>query len=113
MTNQEREAVFNRCLNWVQNQNNQDNQENHAGKLALGLPLCYAAARNHGGSLMAISRYKVGSMFIFSMPDRAPTYSQTARQRESFFYDDNGFDPVLLALSDAAPLEAFSVRNRY
>lgn len=108
MSDQEREAVFQRCISWDQEQNSLS-----PAKLSLGLPLCHAAARNHGGTLMALSRRGIGSTFMLSIPNRAPTYMQTARQRETMDFDDNGFDPVLLALADAAPVEAFSVRNRY
>ena len=108
MSDQEREAVFQRCISWDQEQNSLS-----PAKLSLGLPLCHAAARNHGGTLMALSRRGIGSTFMISMPNRTPTYMQTARQRETMDFDDNGFDPVLLALADAAPVEAFSVRNRY
>ena len=105
MTTQEREAVFERCLRWKQ-------ERTYPEKLSLGLSLCYAAIRNHGGAMMGLSRRGVGSMFILSMPNRVPTFMQTARQREAE-PDDSGFDPVLLALADAAPVEAFSVQNRY
>ena len=108
MSDQEREAVFQRCISWDQEQNSLS-----PAKLSLGLPLCHAAARNHGGTLMALSKRGIGSTFMISMPNRTPTYMQTARQRETMDFDDNGFDPVLLALADAAPVEAFSVRNRY
>ena len=106
MTNQERETVFERCLT------RETEKSPYPQKLSLGLPLCYEAAYNHGGTLMGVSKRGVGSMFILSMPNRIPTYMQTARQRK-VEADDNGFDPVLLALADAAPLEAFSVQNRY
>ncbi len=75
--------------------------------LGLGLALCRGIAQGHGGTITAESRRGKGSRFTFSMPDRL---IQTTLSDVPFDYS-GGFNPALMALSDALPPEAFKIRN--
>lgn len=74
----------------------------------LGLLLCRRLARTQDGTLMAESTVGRGSRFILSLP---------LRQGEPDISDipmdyAGGFNPVLLALADAMPPEAFRLRDQ-
>ncbi len=76
--------------------------------LGLGLPICQHIAERHGGTMMAESRPGQGSRFTLSLPDRR--CGNTDVSDVPFDYS-GGFNPVLLALADALPPEAFSQRH--
>lgn len=76
--------------------------------LGLGLPICQHIAEGHGGTMMAESRPGQGSRFTLSLPDRR--CGNTDVSDVPFDYS-GGFNPVLLALADALPPEAFSQRH--
>lgn len=76
--------------------------------LGLGLALCRGIAQGHGGAITAESRQGKGSRFTFSMPDRL---SQAVFSDVPFDYS-GGFNRALMALADALPPEAFTIRNR-
>ena len=74
----------------------------------LGLFLCRRIAERHGGTLMAVSQVGKGSRFTLSLPDRQVdgTVSDVP------FDYAGGFNPTLLALADALPVEAFLIRGQ-
>ena len=74
--------------------------------LGLGLPLCQAIARGHGGRLLLQSGPE-GTTVTVSLPDRRCT--KTVLQEPPFAY--GGFHPVLLGLADALPYTAFTRKN--
>lgn len=76
--------------------------------VGLGLSLCRRIAEAHGGTLMAESRPGKGSRFTLSLPDR-----QSGRQVQDIRFDySGGFNRTLLALADALPARAFSIRSQ-
>jgi len=75
--------------------------------LGLGLALCRGIARGHGGVITAESHLGKGSRFTFSMPDRLSGSSLS----DVLFDRGGGFNRTLVALSDALPPEAFTIRN--
>ena len=76
--------------------------------LGLGLSICQHIAERHGGAMMAESKPGQGSRFTLSLPDRR--CGQVDVSDVPFDYN-GGFNPVLLALADALPPEAFSQRH--
>lgn len=76
--------------------------------IGLGLLLCRRIAARHGGTLMAESQVDKGSRFTLSLPDRKVdgTVSDVP------FDYAGGFNPTLLPLADALPVQAFLVRNQ-
>lgn len=74
----------------------------------LGLFLCRRIAERHGGTLMAVSQVDRGSRFTLSLPDRQVdgTVSDVP------FDYAGGFNPTLLALADALPVQAFLIRGQ-
>lgn len=74
----------------------------------LGLPLCHRLAKAHDSTLVAESTVGRGSRFILSLPDRQaePDVSDIPMDYTG------GFNPVLLALADALPPEAFRLRDQ-
>ena len=76
--------------------------------VGLGLSLCRRIAEAHGGTLMAESRPGKGSRFTLSLPDR-----QSGQQVQDIRFDySGGFNRTLLALADALPARAFSIRSQ-
>lgn len=75
--------------------------------LGLGLPLCQAIARGHGGRLLLQSGPE-GITVTVSLPDRRCT--KTVLREPPFAYG-GGFHPVLLGLADALPYTAFTRKN--
>ena len=75
--------------------------------LGLGLPLCQAIARGHGGRLLLQSGPE-GTTVTVSLPDRRCT--KTVLREPPFAYG-GGFHPVLLGLADALPYTAFTRKN--
>ena len=76
--------------------------------LGLGLPICQHIAERHGGTMIAESRPGQGSRFTLSLPDRR---CGTADVSDVKFDYSGGFNPLLLALADALPPQAFSQRH--
>jgi len=76
--------------------------------LGLGLPLCRRLAEGQGGTLMAESRKGRGSRFTLSLPDQQ---KGTGVSDVAVDYS-GGFNPTLLSLADALPVEAFLIRNQ-
>ena len=76
--------------------------------LGLGLSICQHIAERHGGAMMAESKPGQGSRFTLSLPNRR--CGQVDVSDVPFDYN-GGFNPVLLALADALPPEAFSQRH--
>ena len=76
--------------------------------LGLGLPICQHIAERHGGTMIAESRPGQGSRFTLSLPDRR---CGTADVSDVKFDYNGGFNPLLLALADALPPQAFSQRH--
>lgn len=76
--------------------------------MGLGLFLCRRIAERHGGTLMAESQVGRGSRFTLSLPDRQVdgTVSDVP------FDYAGGFNPTLLALADALPVQAFLIRGQ-
>ena len=77
------------------------------GGSGLGLPLCQAIARGHGGRLLLQSGPE-GTTVTVSLPDRRCT--KTVLREPPFAYG-GGFHPVLLGLADALPYTAFTRKN--
>ena len=75
--------------------------------LGLGLALCQGIAQGHGGVITAQSSPGKGSRFTFSMPDRL---SESTFSDVPFDYT-GGFNRTLMALADAMPPEAFTIRS--
>lgn len=75
--------------------------------LGLGLALCQGIAKGHGGIMTAESHQGKGSRFTFSMPDRL----SGAMLSDVRFDYSGGFNRALMALSNALPPEAFTIRN--
>lgn len=76
--------------------------------LGLGLPICQHIAEQHGGTMMADSMPGQGARFTLSFPDRR---CGTLDVSDVKFDYSGGFNPVLLALSDGLPVQAFLQRN--
>ena len=76
--------------------------------MGLGLFLCRRIAERHGGTLMAESQVGRGSRFTLSLPDQQVdgTVSDVP------FDYAGGFNPTLLALADALPVQAFLIRGQ-
>ena len=72
--------------------------------LGLGLPICQHIAEGHGGTLMAESRIGQGARFTLSFPDRRCGILDVSDIKCDY---SGGFNPVLLALADALPSQAF------
>ena len=92
------ENVFERCLL-------PDRLDPPPHGLGLGLPICRKIARDHGGSILLESREGEGTTVVVSLPNK-----RSVTQRLNTFKVDyaGGFDPVLLELADALPLQAFT-----
>ena len=76
--------------------------------LGLGLPICQHIAEGHGGTMIAESRPGQGARFTLSFPDRR---CGTLDVSDIKFDYSGGFNPVLLALADALPPQAFLQRH--
>ena len=72
------------------------------------LRLCRRIAEGHGGVLMAESQVGKGSRFTLSLPDQQ---KGTGVSDVAVDYS-GGFNPTLLSLADALPVEAFLIRNQ-
>ena len=88
----------------------QERRDPYPHGLGLGLPLCRRIAEGHGGSILAQSKPGRGSRFIVSIPDLPPV-SDEVEVSDAFFDATGGFNPMLLALSDSLPLDAFHIRS--
>ncbi|SFP26544.1 Histidine kinase-, DNA gyrase B-, and HSP90-like ATPase [Oscillibacter sp. PC13] len=77
--------------------------------LGLGLFLCHRIAEAHGGSIMAESRAGKGTRFTVSLPDRQAGSPSVSDVPNAY---SNGFNKILMALSDALPSSAFLLRNQ-
>ena len=73
--------------------------------LGLGLPLCRRIAQGHGGSLVVSSRKGEGTAVTVRLPDRR---SGVTLVRQPPFHYAGGFNPVLVELADALPVQAFT-----
>ena len=73
--------------------------------LGLGLPLCRRIAQGHGGSLVVSSRQGEGTAVPVRLPDRR---SGVTLVRQPLFHYAGGFNPVLVELADALPVQAFT-----
>ena len=73
--------------------------------LGLGLPLCRRIAQGHGGSLVVSSRQGEGTAVTVRLPDRR---SGVTLVRQPLFHYAGGFNPVLVELADALPVQAFT-----
>lgn len=73
--------------------------------LGLGLPLCRRIAQGHGGSLVVSSREGEGTAVTVRLPDRR---SSVTLVRELPFHYAGGFNPALVELADALPVQAFT-----
>ena len=73
--------------------------------LGLGLPLCRRIAQGHGGSLVVSSRDGQGTTVTVRLPDRR---SGVTLVRQPLFHYAGGFNPVLVELADALPVQAFT-----
>ena len=73
--------------------------------LGLGLPLCRRIAQGHGGSLVVSSRQGEGTAVTVRLPDRR---SGVTLMRQPLFHYAGGFNPVLVELADALPVQAFT-----
>ena len=73
--------------------------------LGLGLPLCRRIAQGHGGSLVVSSRKGEGTAVTVRLPDRR---SGVTLVRQPLFHYTGGFNPVLVELADALPVQAFT-----
>ena len=73
--------------------------------LGLGLPLCRRIAQGHGGSLVVSSRKGEGTAVTVRLPDRR---SGVTLVRQPLFHYAGGFNPVLVELADALPVQAFT-----
>ena len=73
--------------------------------LGLGLPLCRRIAQGHGGSLVVSSRQGEGTAVTVRLPDRR---SGVTLVRQPPFHYAGGFNPVLVELADALPVQAFT-----
>ena len=77
--------------------------------LGLGLPLCQRIAREHGGSLALASEVGTGTVVTVSLPNRRGPRSAKAPLPSGLSGSpSDGFNPVLLELSDALPKQAFT-----
>ena len=76
--------------------------------LGLGLPICQHIAEGHGGTMIAESRPGQGARFTLSFPDRR---CGTLDVSDIKFDYSGGVNPVLLALADALPPQAFLQRH--
>ena len=76
--------------------------------LGLGLAICQHIAESHGGVMMAESRPGQGTRFTFSLPDDC---CGSLDMSDVPFDYSGGFNPILLAMADALPPEAFSLRH--
>ena len=70
----------------------------------LGLALCRRIAEGHGGRIMAESAEGAGSTFTVSLPN---VKSPNGRLGEPGIDYAGGFNPILVELSDALPMQAF------
>ncbi len=73
--------------------------------LGLGLPICQWIAGGHGGTLSAVSAEGVGTQVTLTFPNRQ---SPTATVRDVPFDYTGGFNPTLVELADALPVDAFT-----
>ncbi|MBQ5443399.1 MAG: HAMP domain-containing histidine kinase, partial [Oscillospiraceae bacterium] len=71
----------------------------------LGLALCRRIAVGHGGRIMAESAEGAGSTFTVSLPN---VKSPNGRLGEPGIDYAGGFNPILVELSDALPVQAFA-----
>lgn len=77
--------------------------------LGLGLMLCRRIAEVHGGTLTARSTVGQGSTFTLTLPDHL--VNQIGVFDVEFSYA-GGFNPALVNLADALPVEAFLIRSQ-
>ncbi|MBO4914388.1 MAG: HAMP domain-containing histidine kinase [Oscillospiraceae bacterium] len=75
--------------------------------IGLGLALCRRIAEGHGGAIVAESEEGKGARFTVSLLNERST---TVTMRQSTAPTGSGFDPTMVALSDALGLDAFSYR---
>lgn len=76
--------------------------------LGLGLPICHHIARQHDGTLSAVSMENVGTQVIFTFKRKE---SNTLTIKAPMFHYTGGYHPLLVELSDALPKKAFTIRN--
>lgn len=72
----------------------------------LGLAICQGVARQHDGALTLDESYDKGCRFVFSFPDRRVNTGRFSDVQREY---GGGFDPCLVALSDALPSSAFRI----
>ena len=85
--------------------------------LGLGLPLCRAIARRHGGTLVVNSTAGEGTTVTVSLQRVKPqsvTISDVRKNYEtkgSLFFSSDGYNYALTQLADALPYKAFDPRH--
>lgn len=77
--------------------------------LGLGLPLCSAIARAHGGRIFAQSQVGEGTKITVALPSRESLIQQVD---DMAFDYTGGFDHVLVELSDALRSDAYGKESR-
>lgn len=77
--------------------------------LGLGLPLCRRIAEQHGGSIVAESRAGKGTRFTLSIPDRRVGKISLSDVPPIY---TSSFNTTLVALADALPSDAFTLRHQ-
>ena len=77
----------------------------------LGLSICRVLAEKHGGAMRAEFPSGGGSRFTLAVPDVRPE-NPAVLVSESKTDRMGGFDPMLAALSESLPPEAFSTRKK-
>ena len=74
-------------------------------KAAMAVSYTHLIAQGHGGSLVVSSRQGEGTAVTVRLPDRR---SGVTLVRQPLFHYAGGFNPVLVELADALPVQAFT-----